>query len=205
MNRKFHPFPDVDGFGQDDDLVTRKDLAKLLGVQEFTLRNWENAGLLPERAAAPEEGILINSPRVFWRVSELRAWVPRMVGVVFARPSRPKGTRKLEWIAGRGWVEKAPVSVPPVTPVAPSPKPPSRRSAKVPGRHLVQLTRLEAQLARLDRLEELEADLWQTEQTEVFQPEEQLPRRRVYRAEPEPEPFASNVVKRSRPARYWGS
>jgi hypothetical protein len=74
--------------------------------------------------------------------------------------------------------------------------------AKVPGRQIVQLVRLEAQLARLDRLE-VGADLRQTERTEVFEPEEQLPRRRVIREEPEPEPFASNC---RRPAHvgYWG-
>jgi hypothetical protein len=204
MKRKFHPFPDVDGFGQDDDMVTRKDLAKLLGVQEFTLRNWENAGLLPERAAAPEEGILINSPRVFWRVSELRVWVPRMVGVVFARPSRPKGTRRLEWIAGTGWVENAQAE--PDEQVSKSTKAtskgtkPGRRTSKIPGRVLTVLTRLEGQIAALDRAEEPD------EFEEPEEPVEVQPRRRVvtYRAEPEPQPFASNCRRPARFGGYWG-
>jgi hypothetical protein len=200
MHRRRYPFPDFFTWPPDEELISRKELAALLQVTEETVKNWYRAGLMPDRVPPPPEGILKGLPRILWRGSDLREWTLRMVGEIFKQPSRPRSTRKLEWVAGRGWVEKAPVSV---APVAPSPKPRSRRSAKVPGRHLVQLTRLEAQLARLDRLEELEADLWQTERTEVFEPEEQLPRRRVIREEPEPEPFASNI-RRPTHVGYWG-
>lgn len=73
MHRKLHPFPDVAAWPPDDELIRRKELSKLLGVQEFTLRNWENAGLMPARAPVPPGGVLLGFPRVLWRVGDLRA------------------------------------------------------------------------------------------------------------------------------------
>jgi hypothetical protein len=194
MHRRRYPFPDLSAWPPDEELISRKELAALLQVTEETVKNWYRAGLMPDRVQVMPEGILRDKPRYFWHISELLEWAQRMIWVVFKRPAKPKGTRRrLEWIAGQGWVEQAPVT--PVAPVAPSPKPRSRRSAKVPNRHLVQLTRLEGQVAALDRLEALD---------EFEEPEDPVEtRRRVIREEPEPEPFASNC-RRSARVGYWG-
>jgi hypothetical protein len=182
MHRRLYPLPCESQLPDDDELLSRRDLAKLLGVAEETVKNWTRAGLLPPRVHIPPTGFLTHKPQFFWRGSDLREWAPRMIGVLFQKPPKPRG-RRVEWVQGQGWVELPPAPRVP----APSPAPRPRRSSKVPGRHLAVLTRLEGQLA-------------------AFPPDPkprpvEEPRRH---SEPEPVPFASNVVRsRGRPGGYW--
>jgi hypothetical protein len=190
MRRRLYPLLPDETWPPDDELLSRRDLAKLLGVAEETVKNWDRAGLMPPRVPAPPEGILKGSPRVLWRGSDLREWTPRMVGVIFQRPPKPRG-RRMEWVQERGWVELPPPLSPPS--VDPAPVPASvkrlRRSSKVLGRNLALLTRLEGQLSALP-----------PQPLPVERPQPQSPRRE----EPEPVPFASNVGRpQTRSARYW--
>jgi hypothetical protein len=205
MHRRQYPFPDLSSWPPDEELISRKELAALLQVTEETVKNWSRAGLMPDRVQVMPEGILRDKARFFWRVADLRTWALRMVGTLFRQPARPKGAgRRLNWIAGQGWVEKAPVE--PDEQVSKSTKATSKGTkpgggtSKIPGRVLTVLTRLEGQIAALDRAEEPD------EFEEREEPVEVQPRRRVvtYRAEPEPQPFASNCRRPARFGGYWG-
>jgi hypothetical protein len=172
-----------------DELISRKELAAVLQVPVDNIRSWEKRGLMPPRAPAPVEGVLTGLPRVLWRGSDLQEWRERMIGVLFQKPPQPR--RGMRWIAGTGWVDPPPRSLPPSPVDDPTPAQGSRRSSKIPGRHLTLLTRLEGQLATLPPDDEPEP---------VEQPQPPPPRPK----EPEPIPFASNVVQpRARPASYW--
>ena len=192
MHRRLIPLLPDEVWPPAEEMLSRKELAKLLGVNEETVKNWDRAGLMPPRAPAPPEGILKGLPRVLWRVGELREWAPRQAGVIFKRPPKPRRPR-VEWVQGRGWVEIAPPQVDPAARLqgVPVPAKPRRRSSKIPGKHLVMLTRLEAQLNALPPDEEA----WL-----VVEPQLQP----SHREEPEPIPFASNAVApRLSPRRYW--
>jgi hypothetical protein len=155
-------------------------------VAEETVKNWTRAGLLPPRVHIPPTGFLTHKAQFFWRGSDLREWRERMIGVIFKRPPKPRG-RRAEWVQGQGWVELAPPVDPVVRDTARAK--PRRRSAKIPGQHIMMLTRLCGQLADLSP---------EAPHTVV---ERSPPPRRP---EPEPIPFASNEGKsRARPARYW--
>jgi hypothetical protein len=188
MHRRLIPLLPDEAWPPPEEMLSRKELAKLLGVQEETVNNWDRAGLMAPRALVSPEGILKGLPRVLWRVGELREWAPRQAGVIFKRPPQPR-RRRVEWVQGRGWVDVAPPQVDHAARSAPAKL--RRPSSKIPGKHLVMLTRLEGQLNSLPPDEEP----WPVEE-----PQLQPPRRE----EPEPIPFASNVVTpRLSQRRYW--
>ena len=188
MHRRLIPLLPDEAWPPAEEMLSRKELAKLLGVQEETVNNWDRAGLMPPRAPAQPEGVLKGLPRVLWRVADLREWAPRMAGIIFKRPPKPR-RRRVEWVQGRGWVEIAPRQVDPAARLQvddPARAKPRRRSPKIPAKHLVMLTRLEGQLNALPPDEEP----WPVEE--------------LRREEPEPIPFASNVVTpRVSQRRYW--
>ena len=189
MHRRLLPVPLDEAWPAPEELISRRGLSKLLGIKEECIRGWERAGLMPPRAPAQPEGILKGLPRVLWRGSDLQEWRERMIGVLFQKPPQPR--HGMKWVAGTGWVDPPPRPLPPSPVDDPTPAPGSRRSSKIPGRHLTLLTRLEGQLASLPSDEE-------PEPVEEPQP---TPRRRE---EPEPVPFSSNVGRpQTRSARYW--
>jgi len=193
MHRRLLPVPLDEAWPAPEELISRRELSKLLGIKEECIRGWERAGLMPPRAPVQPEGILKGLPRVLWRGSDLQEWRERMIGIILKRPPKPRG-RKMEWVQGRGWVDlPLPPSPPSVDPArrAPSAAKHPRRSSKIPGRHLTLLTRLEGQLAWLQP---------DDEQEPVEEPQPPPPRPK----EPEPIPFASNIGRpRARSAGYW--
>jgi len=69
-------------------MLTVRDTARLLGVHENTVRNWEQRGLL--RAARLPSGFRRFDPV---EVEKLRAeiFAPAVEGPVMERPRRPRG------------------------------------------------------------------------------------------------------------------
>jgi hypothetical protein len=177
----------------------RKELAVLLQVAVETVKNWDRAGLMPERVLPPPQGILRTfAPVILWRVADLKEWAcQHLVGVaspgkaLFKRTKRPKGkgSRSLTWVRGRGWVE----------PTRPEPEPRgARRSTEITPKQLVMLARLEGQL---NQLHEIEIEDEEPEPLEEKPAPRRTPR---FRPEPEPEPFASNAWgPREAARRYW--
>ncbi|WP_108682071.1 AlpA family transcriptional regulator [Methyloceanibacter sp. wino2] len=49
-------------------MIRKKDLAKRLGVNPWTLDNWRRRGLMPPP-------IKITENMLFWRVSDIDAWL----------------------------------------------------------------------------------------------------------------------------------
>jgi hypothetical protein len=153
-------------------LLTRVQLARLLGVKRETLKAWDYRGKGPPKAAKG----------------------------TFCRP----GTRTepalyrcgevLEWLELR---TRRPVEVAPGAPAQPKPTPLSE-TEKIPSGHLDVLCRTEVVLNRMKEAERVEAEPART----VVDQSSGSGWRALAEGD---EPFASNIVTRSRPARYWGS
>jgi hypothetical protein len=195
MKRGFLPLPSPDALPPPGELISRTELAELLGINEERIRGWERAGLMPPRAEVPQDGVLLGKPRVLWKGENLREWLDRMVGVVFKRPpDEARMMRKVAreaWLRRRGFGSEAEYAA---WLEAGSPSTPSRRPAKLSGKDVVQLTRLEAQVNAL--------------------PPEPLPSKPLAYEEPlstsagwlaveDDEPFPRNDRRPSRAARYW--
>jgi hypothetical protein len=201
MSRYRHllELPPDDAWPEPDELLDRKALAKLFGVPRETIRNWERAGFLPDRVPPPpghvvEKGVTY----IFYRSADVRQWAQKEGRIFRILPpikpnfaARPPVDVHVEKLPPADTIQLKPPSATP-----PSAKPPRPRAPKVPPSQLVYLTRTEAALNQVGRA-----------RAEFVEPEEPAagPVSSGWRALAEgDEPFASNVLSRSRPGRYWG-
>jgi hypothetical protein len=194
MSRYRHllELPPDDAWPEPEELLDRKALARLFGVPRETIRNWERAGFLPDRVPPPPDHVVEKGVTyIFYRSADVRQWAQKEGRIFRILPpiksnfaARPAVDVDVEKPTSAGTIR-------------PKSKPPRPQAQKVDPRHLVVLSRTEAALNQVGRA-----------RAEFVEPEEPAvgPVSSGWCViEEGDEPFASNVGKRSRPARFWGS
>ena len=194
MSRYRHllELPPDDAWPEPDELLDRKALAKLFGVPRETIRNWERAGLLPDRVPPPpghvvEKGVTY----IFYRSADVREWAQKE-GRIFRilPPIKPN-------FAAHPPVDVDVEKPTPAGTILPKSKPSRPRAQKVDPPHLVVLTRTEAALNQVGRA-----------RAELVEPEELAiavgPVTSGWHALEDGEPaFVDNCRRPGKSARYW--